>query len=166
MLFSKEKIGVRLCMIYNLILVGHWSVTALGKPESRLRQLQRRVWNRFALRSHNQEHPLSWIGMRGVKLENLWNVGEFVSVLLEMGECVLKVGEFADFTHHVCGNGFSIYVFIEKISPLSLIFFFWFWIHTPSAPSTAGASTDGGAVIRKPGSAWWWWLLLLSLLEK
>jgi len=32
--------------------------------------------------------------------------------------------------------------------------FFWFWIHTASAPSTAGTHTDGGAVIRKPGSAW------------
>ena len=34
------------------------------------------------------------------------------------------------------------------------IFWFWFWIHTASAPNTAGTSTDGGAVIRKPGSAW------------
>jgi len=33
-------------------------------------------------------------------------------------------------------------------------FFFWFWIHTASAPSTVGTHTDGGAVIRKPGSAW------------
>jgi len=33
-------------------------------------------------------------------------------------------------------------------------FFGGFWIHTASAPSTAGTSTGGGAVIRKPGSAW------------
>jgi len=33
-------------------------------------------------------------------------------------------------------------------------FFFWFRIHTASAPITAGTHTDGGAVIRKPGSAW------------
>jgi len=96
---------------------------------------------------------VSEIGTRGVKLENLWNVGEFVS--MKVVECVLrvsnvlKVGQFADFTHHVCGNGFSIYAFIEEISPLSLMFFFPFWIHTPSAPSTARASTDGGAAIRK-----------------
>jgi len=35
-----------------------------------------------------------------------------------------------------------------------LFFFFWFWIHADSAPSTAGTSTGGGAVIRKPGSVW------------
>ena len=34
------------------------------------------------------------------------------------------------------------------------IFFFGVLIHTASAPSTAGTSTDGGAVISKPGSAW------------
>jgi len=33
-------------------------------------------------------------------------------------------------------------------------YFFWFWIHTASVQSTAGTSTDGGTVIRKPGSAW------------
>jgi|AntRauMFilla1563_2_1112583.scaffolds.fasta_scaffold459274_1 hypothetical protein len=32
--------------------------------------------------------------------------------------------------------------------------FFWFRIHTASAPGTAGTSTDGGAVIGKPGSVW------------
>ena len=29
------------------------------------------------------------------------------------------------------------------------VFFFWFWIHTASAPSTAGMSTGRGAIIRK-----------------
>ena len=33
-------------------------------------------------------------------------------------------------------------------------FYFWFSIHTTSAPITVGTHTDGGAVIMKPRSAW------------
>jgi len=42
------------------------------------------------------------------------------------------------------------------VSPYSqaAVIFFWFWIHAASAPSTAGTSTGGSAVIRKPRSAW------------
>jgi len=33
----------------------------------------------------------------------------------------------------------------------SRFFFFWFWIHTASAPITSGTHLNGGAVTRKPG---------------
>jgi len=39
-------------------------------------------------------------------------------------------------------------------TPAIDFFFPWFWIRTASAPSTAGTSTGGGAVVRKPGSTW------------
>jgi len=46
----------------------------------------------------------------------------------------------------------------ENVDPSGIwwdwLFYFWFWIHTASAPITSGTHTDEGAVIRKPGSAW------------
>jgi len=44
--------------------------------------------------------------------------------------------------------------FLEKSLFGLFIFIFLFWIHRASALSTAGTSTGGCAVIRKPGSAW------------
>jgi len=50
-------------------------------------------------------------------------------------------------TQMVCSNK------VARKRKVPNVLFFFFGIHTASAPSTAGMHTDGGAVIRKPGSA-------------
>jgi len=52
----------------------------------------------------------------------------------------------------VTKKSLCFFLFCSVFIP-SAFWYFWFWIHTASAPSTAGTSTGGGAVIRKPGSA-------------
>jgi len=46
------------------------------------------------------------------------------------------------------------YLICLAATQLALFFFFWLWIHTASAPITAGMHTDGSSLIRKPRSAW------------